>query len=1129
MSDSEGSDFGGWDELLGISGANDFNGKIELDDSEDEEANESTVNIKKKKKKSKPLFRLLQVEYLVSTQNSSELKGMLEQCLKQVEEDGSKHDSIIQLQLGVLQMAYDVSDGNFFNALENDVASGIIAAEGSLLGEKEEHSVSRVKNRMARFLHYRVIEHINNGLGKCPVDTSFRDPEMASTDVHVNQRALRTYSCVLLGAACLGLYMQANWTGPQLEEKYLKNHYPLPYVQNVYDKESKSKTNYLENAMEELNANAKQASAAAGENVTKESIDQYPELHARCALMLGANGEIIYSDALFLNYLFTARVILRIVSNPTIFPGAVDPVDMLETAKIEDEFDFEKNENHDENTVKSRPVDEKVDLVVRRALTHIATSSLFAARSAVAHQESLVSQEVGAASLAQEANRGFKRVIEYFNKKYIITSSNNDDNDIIKTDDVNIKLILSRLWLEQGIGHHKFKEPKKAKVAFHKARELAGLNISLSGAMGRRTKYQKEEKSQLILLASSNSTVLKENIKDEASIKKYSNSNNSNNSDSNSNNDKQEEKKILGEGEQESEAAPGSYEWGADFGKTKIKGIHKVKLEEIDEDTPLHESLQLQPASNDKENLARKGTLSLLDQSIVLALCIDVENSYAMEGLTAEEMLAYVERILQSPENWMVYSTGLLIKSRLEFLRTKTKERGVLQMQVLVDQQSTRLTPLQARQEEVDDSAPVQERFEWLNALAWPALWELKRGLARHYLDLGVAGSALKIFTEVKLWEEAVDCLVIMDRKARAEELARARLEIAPSPNLMCILGSLVKDHTWYQKAWELSGKRYSRAKRLLAIWSFSQNDFAGAIDHLQDALEINPQYPGSWFRLGSAAMRLPDYKLARKAFAQVTKQDPEDGDAWANLSSVLVHLGDFRSALQCAEKAAGIRSGSWKVWENYISLSVQTQQWAMVINGVSKLIDLRHERTYTEDQVDSPSLLLVVDAIITADKKLNEKQMLERESEVGFSEDGKKRKEEKNMSSEMILLLKDNLETLFEKIKATCKSNANVWRLMSVYFESQNKRDLFRDALLRRVRAMQQQDQWERDEIQTNKIIRAVITLHEEYMKDSEKNEVLKKDLKIVADKLVQSTIDRINVGTLGSEFAEPLKELLA
>ena len=52
----------------------------------------------------------------------------------------------------------------------------------------------------------------------------------------------------------------------------------------------------------------------------------------------------------------------------------------------------------------------------------------------------------------------------------------------------------------------------------------------------------------------------------------------------------------------------------------------------------------------------------------------------------------------------------------------------------------------------------------------------------------------------------------------------------------------------------------------------------------------------------------------------------------------------------------------------------------------------------------------------------------------------------------------------LFARIKAECKSDANVWKVMSAYYNAFGMRKEFRDVLLRRVRALESGD-WERDE----------------------------------------------------------------
>ncbi|MFN9979634.1 MAG: hypothetical protein ACK53Y_06965, partial [bacterium] len=61
---------------------------------------------------------------------------------------------------------------------------------------------------------------------------------------------------------------------------------------------------------------------------------------------------------------------------------------------------------------------------------------------------------------------------------------------------------------------------------------------------------------------------------------------------------------------------------------------------------------------NDDDNSPDK--LSPLDQSILLSLCLNVKNNNPLDGLTAEEMGAYLERVLVQHDDWMIFSTALL-------------------------------------------------------------------------------------------------------------------------------------------------------------------------------------------------------------------------------------------------------------------------------------------------------------------------------------------------------------------------------------------------------------------------------------------------------------------------------------
>jgi len=1010
----------------------DSDSSIELDDilglpsgfemQPDSDTDEEVAPVESGPDFTEPLFALSRVEYFVIDGDYVALESLLVKALETVQVKEMQEHPVTILQLEVLKLAINVAKADFVTAIQSPLVAGFIQPELA-----SDYSVSRVKARMNKYVHGQLIQHVEKGCGTHCGDPKFKDAFTASPDTHVSQNTLRAASCMYLGAACLGMFMQANYTGPAILPTELDTIYPLPFAASAYKSEAAKTSKFVQDTLSALDADAKAASAISGKASIVE--DKFPELSAQCAFLLAANGETIYSDAKLLHFLHVARVIFRSMRDITMIPGTVDPSDMLEEARLES---LGESDGRPTNLNEVKPK-EKVSVSVRSAISKLCTSGWWCIRSTACHQESLQDSSVAAPSLQFECERGFKHALKH--------AENFGSSELV-----------ARLWLEVAVARHKFKEPEMAKVAFESSRVSAGLNVCLSGSLGRRTKYQ-DSRAQLLVVASSDTTTIRE-------------------------------------------VSPSSL------------GISTVKLEELDADTPLHENIQYDAVDDKKDELGRTGKLSLLDQSIILGLCIDVKNSYAMEGLTAEEMIAYVERVSQAADNWMIYSTALLLKSQLEFERTKTKERAVLQMQVLVDQQSDRLTPLQSRQREVDDAAPARDRFLWLHALAWPALWDLKRGLANKYLELGVAGSALKIFEEVKMWDEAADCLVLMDKRHRAEMLIRERLDVQPTANLMCTLGSLLQDSKWFEKAWEFSGKRYSRAKRLWAVDAFGKGDFNESIRHLQDALAINPLYPGSWFRLGSAAMRISDYKLAKSAFANVTSQNAEDGDAWANFATVLSNLNESEAALNAVSQAIKYSSINWKIWENYIFLSLQAKQWGMVIHGISNMIDLR-KGSSADMQVDVHALLLVVDHVITVRK-------------------------EDDTSDLMLQSLRSQLELLFAKIKEHVPSSANIWKVLSMYYGHFDQHEEYRSSLMKRMRALlHNNESWQRNEPAAEKVMKSVADLHIRYTADMEKDTALdeegRRQVKRQADAIVESVVEQYCAGTLPDEAVTPLRKLLS
>ena len=430
--------------------------------------------------------------------------------------------------------------------------------------------------------------------------------------------------------------------------------------------------------------------------------------------------------------------------------------------------------------------------------------------------------------------------------------------------------LLGRLYLERGRLDHIYCQEKSAAEYFIKAARATNLEYELTGALGKRTRFQQTDISQLVLLAES---------------------------------------------------------WVSDDRPTKLVSLGSPTTSEIHKPSPslvLPETLSLNddtlleqteftsshPASSESHlhhiNPQNQPPLHPVDQSIFLSLCLNVKNTSPSHGLTSEQMAPYVSRVLSHPRNWSVHTVALLLRSRLESSRTRTVERSTLQLQALIDQMPT-------------SDSTLSERLQYFHSIPLPSKWELEKELALRFASLGVVKSALEIFERLEMWEEVVKCwrsmgrpdqgiVIIRDllegRKAEADEVLSRGKNISESrrrfqdtsrkAKLWCLLGDLEpeKAEQHYERAWQISNQSSARAMRALGGYYFAQGRYSEAITCLKRAVKINPLLSHSWFVLGCACMRTEDWEGARNAFSRCVAIDEDDGESWNNLASIYLRLG---------------------------------------------------------------------------------------------------------------------------------------------------------------------------------------------------------------------------------------------
>lgn len=507
----------------------------------------------------------------------------------------------------------------------------------------------------------------------------------------------------------------------------------------------------------------------------------------------------------------------------------------------------------------------KVDEAFINLISSLVAAPFWGARAIVAHERLLLTQEP-TASLWKEIEFIFPQCMRRMEGKS--------------------RSLQAMSKLEFGLACHHFNRPKQGKALFIKAKETSGLFLQVTGAEGKRTKFQSKSTAQLVVRA----------------------------------------KSLMND--KDNPASPTS----------EIQENIKSQMIGFSEDGILHERVQFE---DEDENKIRP--LTILDQAILLGLCLDVKNNNPADRLTAEEMSAYLARVLCHHDDWIVYSTALLERAWLEFEGNHTKERAILQMQALADQHTDRLTITQSTRKSVEDSSPVQDRLKNLHSIVYPPRWQMLRDVAERYAQIGIVTSAAEIFAEIESWDEVVDCYRRAGREKRAEEIVRERLNVNETPRMWTALGDITNEPEHYEKAIELSHGRFSQAFISLGKYYFDAGDLQKALENYRQALKLRPLVPSVWFKVGTISMQLEDWHGALTAFTEVVQQQPDEAEAWANVAAVHMHNKHPNEAYPALVESLKHNRTNWRVWLSKLYTCLDLSKFDEAAQACNMLLDLRN------------------------------------------------------------------------------------------------------------------------------------------------------------------------------------------
>eukprot|EP00056_Hartaetosiga_gracilis_P008534 m.121986 g.121986 ORF g.121986 m.121986 type:complete len:980 (-) comp12932_c2_seq4:1602-4541(-) len=516
--------------------------------------------------------------------------------------------------------------------------------------------------------------------------------------------------------------------------------------------------------------------------------------------------------------------------------------------------------------------------------------------------------------------------------------------------------VAAQIQVERAHAHMHYHEYRIARECVANGMRCVGVNVTLTGAMGKRTKFQQSSLPQLTVQihpyehGENLFSTTTRGIEDDGEK-------------ATKNNVKQSDAMDTPHSSDNYDSSDGSESTGDAIASMSNEDIHNQcsmfflnmnplenkHEDDIPKEVVLEDDTLLQQIVFDTENneTLPPSSLSPIAQALVLAHVRCKLISSPNNQLLVEEMIAFIDVVLAHVQSYSIQVYALLLKTRLEKTHTRRLHRSTQQLADIGD--------LFMR-----DIVVAAERIHDHHLVNTSPSWKILSELAQRYITIGLARDALEIYIRLEMWDGVIAAHQLLGEEETAEKIVRARLDLDPNdPSLWCALGEITRKEEHFEKAFEVSGGKMAKPMRALGLMLLHQAEHANtsrnviekekylkAMDCFQKSLALNSFQSSLWFSLGCSAMRVEDFATATNAFRRRIDLDDNDFESWNNLANGYMKLGQRKRAYYAFHQATKQAYDNWKVWENFSVVCVAVNKTAECIRAVERVLDIRGKYT---------------------------------------------------------------------------------------------------------------------------------------------------------------------------------------